>query len=658
MPTEITTVAKPTAVPATSKLTHTLTPTAADLTTNTTGEITIVEAQDSQPVIVRSNLVISRKDAYKNLARVSGVLLLASSGRMATNLMGDVYIARLGSDELAAGAIISTILDLTNTITVSALQPLSSLTSEAVGNNRKTDVGIFYRQGLTASMLLNIPIILAFVNAEHIAVLFGQNASVAAICKDFFSTYLIGAPAITMLRASTLFASGLQKHALIVGTSIASVPAFYFLVDGLSARFGVAGVGYSLAILEYGSLAIYQLYFHLEGSIKQYMLRSMSTFKNERNALSTLFKLGFPITFGISAQVGTFFSFQLMSGKLGKEALIAQYIASQYFFLSLYPTFALSQSAGILIGESLGSKRLQNIARYGNAHLFVSSGIATAFLLSIVAFPEAFMSLFLDVHAPANQEIISDLRTMLIINSSGQIVDAAGTVAVGALIGLHESFKPIALGLLGFVTVSIPTAFLFSYKTALGVKGIAVGFASGMFCRALPTLHQWFKKTNHPELLRHELQHSGQNNDSSAKEYLGSIALRNLPTYSLGHRSLHNLPTYSTWERPPLKHDKQDNSSVESNDVLASCNRASMFGRRSLRNLFTDPTRGKSSLKHDKQDNSSIESNDTLAGCSGARIFDRHSITTAEAENDDSKSEQDGVANRKSKSRHCRCSLM
>jgi multidrug resistance protein, MATE family len=60
--------------------------------------------------------------------------------------------------------------------------------------------------------------------------------------------------------------------------------------------------------------------------------------------------------------------------------------------------------------------------------------------------PEAIVAIYLDIHDPANFEVMAIATTLLRVAAVFQLMDGTQVVAAGALRGLKDTRAPMAIG--------------------------------------------------------------------------------------------------------------------------------------------------------------------------------------------------------------------
>jgi MATE family multidrug resistance protein len=109
----------------------------------------------------------------------------------------------------------------------------------------------------------------------------------------------------------------------------------------------------------------------------------------------------------------------------------------------------------------------------------------------MLLFPRALISVFIDVAAPGNAEIIERAGAFLGIAALFQIFDGAQAVAAGMLRGVHDARTPMLIALFGYWGVGLPVGVALAFATPLAGTGLWIGLACGLACVSALLLARW-----------------------------------------------------------------------------------------------------------------------------------------------------------------------
>jgi multidrug resistance protein, MATE family len=442
---------------------------------------------------------ISRRAIILSALKLSTPLLLATISDTATNIITNHLIVALDNKTSDAVNLITATAAF-GTLTFSGVVLVTSnFTSESKSAGKLLEVGTIYRQSLLISLLFSTPSITLFAFSKPLLTALGQGSETVSACEKFFNYFIINVPGYFMLTSVQQSLSGLEKQLLIAGFNIISLPAFYAVGHYLSSSLEGTGIAIAYAIRSWGLLIAYHAYllFNKETSNK-YKFFSLTGIQNELKQFKEIIKIGSPVILNIFGELGEFYMLNLIVGWLGGDAQIIQNVSTQYMFFSVTPSLALAQSAGILIGNALGSQRYSEVRRA--AHIHLALGISTILTLSGLAI--SLTPQLTNLFTPDKyHEDYHPVRTVLAIYCVAELFDTSRNIlTIGALRGLRDTFFPTVSNILSLWTISIPAAYILSTVFEMGLPGIALGQCIGMAVSNIPLLYRWYKKSNPQQL--------------------------------------------------------------------------------------------------------------------------------------------------------------
>jgi MATE family multidrug resistance protein len=454
------------------------------------------------------NISSVRNDVYP-LLKLAIPLALTGMVQSAVWFFETLFLAHLGTQTLAAGSLVSWLFGTLAVILFGILSSINILVAHKHGENDKNAIALIARDGFLLAILITIPAFILFWNMPPIFLLFGQSVSIVVLAKSYLHALAWGLFANFLMVACLEIIMGIGHARVVLVFSILSVSlnilCSYILIFGKFSfpALGIAGAGWGMTI-SYWITAIVLLLYIIAN--QNYRIYFQHVFKlHKPRYLLELFQVGIPMGLMYCVEVAFFFALTLLMGLLGSQLQAANQVALQYLGLLMSIMFSIAQAITVRMGHLLGAKETQ--AAEKAAYIGIGIAALLAFFVAIFywLFPTILISADFDVHNPANFEIVSTIKKLLIVSAIFQIVEATRIAFFGALRGLKDTKFTLLTSIISFWCIAIPVGYIFAFYFKLG----GVGFWWGMLMGASISvgLLQWrFKsKINHYNIhIRHE----------------------------------------------------------------------------------------------------------------------------------------------------------
>ena len=203
----------------------------------------------------------------------------------------------------------------------------------------------------------------------------------------------------------------------------------------------------------------------------------------------------------MALEIGLFVIVTYFMGALGTKVLAAHQIVFQTILVIFMIPLGMSYAATVRVGQWLGKKNLEGIKRSG--YLSIGIGLVFAILVTIamLLFPQAIVSLYIDINDPANAEILALALPMLTIATVAQIPDVVQKITYGVLQGIQDTRVPILLSIPSFWGVGLTTGYILGFPLGWGGTGLWLGHFGGMALAASLFLVRFHQQINYQKSL-------------------------------------------------------------------------------------------------------------------------------------------------------------
>ncbi|MUL35186.1 MATE family efflux transporter [Gloeocapsopsis dulcis] len=435
---------------------------------------------DSQ-VFWKSNVTTEIREFLKlAVPLASAQVAQASVGFVDTIMMG-----HLGAESLAAGGLASTTFQLLLNTTSGIVMAVSPLVAEAYGAEQKTQITQIARQGLWLSLFLSIPMMFAIAQLDTVMLLLGQQAAIVTLTAQYFNFILWGIfPALgfAMLRGyvSALSQAQIVTVIVIIGT-LFNIIGNYILGFGKFGfpRMELAGLGLASGLSFWLMFLMFLVYTLNHPQLKEYQfLRKLHRLKPQ--ILKRLIAIGTAIAVTIALEYGLFAVVTFLMGILGTEVLAAHQTVYQTMYLIFMVPLGMSYAVTARVGQWFGQQDFKSARRAGYISITIAAIFMIVTAIALVIYRQQVIGIYLDIHNPANVNVLTLAVPMLIISAVAQLLDGVQRVAMGALYGLQDTRIPMLLSGLAFWGVGLTSGYLLGFPLGLGGVGLWTGQSIGV----------------------------------------------------------------------------------------------------------------------------------------------------------------------------------
>jgi MATE family multidrug resistance protein len=435
------------------------------------------------------------KDEIRAFLTLAVPLASAQVAQAMTGFVDTLMMGRLGKEALAAGGLAVMIFMASLMTGISVVSSVSPLAAAAYGAERPQRVGQVMCQGLWLAGLLAVPLVLIMANLSELLRSLGQPPSVIPLADSYLELArwgLLPALGFAVLRCTvTALAQARPILVIMVTANLFNVLGNYVLAFGKLGlpAMGLAGLAIASALshfIMFSSLLGYLL-VHRHGQFWRYGLFK-PPWRLQPAILRQLLVLGGPIGVVTILENGLFTTMTLMGGAIGTHVLAAQQLALQTVVIVFMLPLGMSYAATARVGQWYGRGDWVGVQRA--AWVSVVTTIAVMFVAGVVfvLFPRPIIGVYLDIHDPANQEVLSVGVAMLLVAGFGQVVDGVQRTANGVLQGLQDTRVPMVLSLIAYWGVGLSSGYWLGFRTDLGGVGIWIGAYLGLAVAAISYL--------------------------------------------------------------------------------------------------------------------------------------------------------------------------
>jgi len=433
--------------------------------------------------------------------RLAGPLALANLLQMSVYATDVIFIARLGTEPLAASSLTTALLGLMVWAFSGLTGAAAPLIAAELGRRRHAvrQVRRTVRMALWLAVLCGLLGLAVCQFGEAMLLALGQQAAIAARAGPFMA--ILGIAILPQVACNVLriYVAALGRPVVatvIIALAIAiNVLGNYLLVFGHfgAPRLGFEGSAWATVITSFATLAAYVLVIRFSRRLGRYRIFGR-WWRAEWTRLREILRIGLPIGLIVLAEGGFFGAAAFLMGMIGAPQLAAHTIALQVAALFFQIPFGIAQAATIRVGFHFGAGDTAGVGRAGMAALFTCLLFQMAGAGVMLFAPRLVLSAYIDVAAAANAQVVTYAVTYLMVAAAFQLFDGIQAVAAGLLRGLQDTRQPMVFALFGYWIVGFTTAATLGFATRLQGLGVWIGLAVGLVVVAGLLLLRWQRR--------------------------------------------------------------------------------------------------------------------------------------------------------------------
>lgn len=412
-------------------------------------------------------------------------LIAAQLAQIGLGTTDVIMMSWLGPEYLAAGTLSTSIMFLFLIFGIGIATAVSPLMAQAVGREDYRSVRRTVRQGFWVAFLFATILVPFILQIEWIFSILGQDPELGRLADSYiqfaafqFYPFLM----FTVLRGflSAHEDTSVVLIATLIGIVVNAIGNYALMFGNFGfPRLELAGAGISTIIVHSVTFLFGLGYVLTRQKYRHYQLL-LRFWKPDWQRFFEIIKVGTPIGFMLTAEVGLFSVAAVMMGWLSTLELAAHAVAIQLASISFMVPLGLSQATTIRVGLQYGRDNHKGIGIAGWTSIALGTGFMAITCTLFILFPNMFVSLFIDASKPENLEVFALAASYLAVAGLFQLVDGAQAMAAASLRGLSDTKVPMYGAIFGYWLMGLPIAYYLGFQTELRGVGVWLGLAGGL----------------------------------------------------------------------------------------------------------------------------------------------------------------------------------
>ncbi len=386
------------------------------------------------------------------------------------------FVAKLGSDAVAAVGLTDSVITLVYAIAVGLTMAVTALVARRIGEKEPEKAAQGAVQAICLGIVVSIPMtLIGIFNAKKILHLMGASEEVIQIGSGYTTVLLGGSLTIMLLFIINAVFRGAGDAVLAMRVlwlanliNIILDPCFIF-GWGPFPELGVTGAAVATTIGR-GLGVAFQLYLLFRGTqriqIKRWHL------KIDPKTMVRLVRVSTGGILQYLIATASWIGIVRIIALFGSLVIAGYTIAVRIIIFSLLPSWGIANAASTMVGQSLGAKNPKRAERAVWKIALVNFVFLGSVSLSFIIFPGALAKIFTD-----DLRIIPHAVDCLRFIAYGYPFVAYGAVIVHAFNGAGDTFTPSVINFFCYWLFQIPLAYVLAVPLGIEARGVFIAIA-------------------------------------------------------------------------------------------------------------------------------------------------------------------------------------
>lgn len=399
----------------------------------------------------------------RELFRLGWPVLVAQLAVMANAVVDTTLAGRYGTTDLAAVGIGAAVYGAVFITLMGVLFGLLPIVAQLEGAGRRGEVGEEVRQaGWLALAIAVVSVALLLAPGPLLAV--AQLApEVEEKVRAYLAAMALAVPAAVLFRVFHGFSTAVSQPRVVMVLNVAAlalkVPLTWALLHGRLGLPELGATGCALATAVSAWLACIAAWTYCRASERYRPYRVFARWSWPRaRPIAALLALGAPMGATFFVDVSAFTFMALFIARLGAVPTGAHQIAANVAGIAFMLPLALGNAAAVIVGQSLGARRLQRARSTGIVALLLGVAFGGVVALVVAFARDSIASLY-----TRDPEVLALAASLLAVVAVYHVFDALQVVAVNVLRGYKRAVVP-----------------MLTYAVALWGVGLGGGYALGL----------------------------------------------------------------------------------------------------------------------------------------------------------------------------------
>lgn len=395
---------------------------------------------------------ISNRQILKIALPISLAILVPQINFITNN----IFLGHYSQEALAAGGIAGVYHLIFAMIGYGLNGGLQTLIARRAGENKPTEIGKIFSQGILISIIIAaIGIFFTWVAAPLVFRNVLNNKDTANDVIDFMRIRITGLPFLYVyqMRNALLVGTNNSRY-LVLGTlaeTVSNILFDYLLIFGNLGfpEMGLKGAALASVIAEFVGMLVIFLVIHYNGISKRFAL--FKTFAWDNIYSKQILSISLPLVFQLAISLVSWeFFYILVERNNGQTALAISQVMRNVFGLTGCFCWAFASTSSAMVSNIIGQGKKELVTLLINRIVKISMAFTLALVILINAFPSQLLSVF-----GQDADFINQAIPVVRVVTSAMVLMSFSVVWLNAVTGTGNSRMTLIIEIITIVLYCI-----------------------------------------------------------------------------------------------------------------------------------------------------------------------------------------------------------
>lgn len=420
------------------------------------------------------------REQYIKTVNLATPVVISQMGQVVVQLADNAMVGRLGATPLAGVSFAGSVFVIMFIFCIGLSLGLTPLVGEQYARSNHKEAAAYLQNSVVLYMVFAVIVFLVLQLIIPFMPYMGQDEEVVAIAIPYIHYLMWGLVPFMLFAALKQFLEGVGNTAVamyivLIANCINIVLNYMFIYGNWGApAMGASGAGLATLISRCAMPVMLLIYFINHKKYGRY-LQFFSNKNFSWRYISSLIKIGFPISMQMLMEVSAFALSAIMVGWIGVKELAASQITQTMSSTVFLILVGLASATTIRVSHYFGAKDFKGIEVVAHVSyriaLVYNLVIAACFILLRNYIPLIFNN------DPAVVEIAGNL---LIFAAIFQVCDGMQIISLGILRGMKDVRYPMWVAIFSYLIINLPLGYFLAFTLGMGAPGIWLAFVFGL----------------------------------------------------------------------------------------------------------------------------------------------------------------------------------